>query len=248
MRVRFFLLCALLVLTGCKTVLYSDLAESEANKMISILEKQGIFASKEASKDGVNILVAEAHFGRAVEHLEAAGLPSQKFTSVDEVFASEGIVVTPLQERAKLSFAKSQELANAISDMTGIVTAHVQIADASGDGSGETSEGTMVSVMVKVNEEIVSSAIVPKIKEMVVFAVPNASYDRIGVVTSPVRQPQGDIEFDRSFGINVLQDSSGSLKTLVYFALVSSALLVVTIIGTLGYFIFVRSKRRMVDN
>lgn len=245
---RYFLLTLVfLVLSGCKVVLYSEISESEANRMISVLEREGIFATKEAVKDGVNILVEETLFGRAVEILEAAGLPSQTFTSVNEVFAAEGIVVTPLQERAKLNYAKSQELASAISDMAGVVTAHVQIADGSlEDDSSEAGE-TMVSVMVRVNDESAAATIVPKVKEMVVFSVPKASYDRVGVVTSAVSGPAGEAKYDQAFGIDVLDGSQGTVRTLVYSTFASVGLLVAVILANLGYFIYRRSGRKSQD-
>ena len=70
-RVSALCLAALLLLTGCKSELYSGLAEKEINEMAMVLQSRGIEVERSSSKAGFALAVNSADFTEA-------GLPPEK--------------------------------------------------------------------------------------------------------------------------------------------------------------------------
>jgi len=99
MKIRALLVLLCLFVAGCKSELYSNLTEREANQMLAVLLDAGIVAQKKSVGDGVSILVDEGQFARSMSLLEARGLPSDRYTSLGEVFQKEGIVSSPVEGR-----------------------------------------------------------------------------------------------------------------------------------------------------
>ena len=124
------LLLPLLLLAGCgEETLYSNLTERQANAMVALLHKSGLPASKAGSSDGVfSVATPAKHFGQAVDTLQANGLPEEDYDSLGEVFAKQGLVSSPLEERARLNHALSQEIARTISSIDGVLLARVHLA------------------------------------------------------------------------------------------------------------------------
>lgn len=121
------LLC--LLLTGCneRTVLHSHLSEQDANEVIAELANKNVEASKQVDKDGLTVLVEPADMNSAVQVLEAAGLPRRSRSSLGEIFRKEGVISTPMEERARYIYALSQELESTLSQIDGVVLARVHV-------------------------------------------------------------------------------------------------------------------------
>ena len=84
----------LLLLSGCKTELYSKLDESDANAMLAILLNNNISAEKLADKKaGTYFLhVDDARIPQAVGLLRDHGYPKEKSVSMGEMFKKEGLI------------------------------------------------------------------------------------------------------------------------------------------------------------
>ncbi|SDQ96601.1 type III secretion apparatus lipoprotein, YscJ/HrcJ family [Pseudomonas gessardii] len=106
------LLSLVLMLNGCsdRVELHRQLSEQEANEVIAELADKRIRAQKVPAKDGVVVIVDASDIGRAVRTLDAAGLPRTARTTLGETFRKEGVISTPLEERARYIYALSQEL------------------------------------------------------------------------------------------------------------------------------------------
>jgi len=75
-----------MLVSGCKEVLYSNLAASEANEMATLLITSGIEVQRNQDKDGnFDILVDETNIAIANAILQNNGLPKTKFKSMDEM-------------------------------------------------------------------------------------------------------------------------------------------------------------------
>lgn len=112
---------AFLALAGCSddTVLFSGMTEQHSNSVIAKLAQEHIAARKQMEKAGVTVIVANRDVNRAVRVLDAAGLPNQTRASLGEIFKKEGVISTPLEERARYIYALSQELESTLSRLTG---------------------------------------------------------------------------------------------------------------------------------
>ena len=102
----------ILLLAGCgeRMELHRNLSEQDANEVLAELASKHIDAQKRLDKNGVAVLVASDDISRAVRALEAVGLPRRSRSSLGEVFRKEGVISSPLEERARYLYALSQEL------------------------------------------------------------------------------------------------------------------------------------------
>lgn len=183
MRVRLLALLLPLLLVGCgDETLYSNLTERQANAMVALLHKSGLPASKERVNEGNYAVATPArHFGQAVETLQANGLPAEDYDSLGEVFAKQGLVSSPLEERARLNHALSQEIARTISSIDGVLLARVHLAVPEHDDLTDETRPSSASVFVKHRANVDLSDSISRIKALVVNGIENLPYDNVTV-------------------------------------------------------------------
>jgi len=171
----------LLVACGEETV-YSKLSEREANDMVALLLGSGMSASKGSDQDGhFKVLVAKDSFADAVNLLRINGFPKQTYNTLGEVFAKEGFVSSPLEERARLNFALSQEIANTISNVDGVLLARVHLAVPPKDDLTDKVSPASASVFIKHRADVDLSGSTGMIKNLVVNGIENLAYDDVTV-------------------------------------------------------------------
>lgn len=179
-------LLALLLLAGCKTELFTNLAESDANEILALLQSNGLAAAKMRQKDGFDTLAVEqAQFARAVALLREAGLPRKSFQSMGDVFQSTGLVASPVQERARFIWALGQELSRTISEIDGVITARVQVVLPNNDLLNRDPTPSSASVFVRYDGRSTVDRLVPQIKQLVANSVEGLNYDKVSVVLVP---------------------------------------------------------------
>src|SRR5207253_392127 len=66
-------------------------------------------------------------FADSIAILKEAGLPKQEFQTMGQVFKKDGLVSSPMQERAQMIFALSQELSRTVSEIDGVLSARVHL-------------------------------------------------------------------------------------------------------------------------
>lgn len=181
-------LAAALLLAGCKTELYSHLGEGEANEMVAILLERGIAADRtEDAKDHtLTVSIDKSQFADAVELLKSHGYPRQKFASVADIFPGDGLVTSPVAERARLLYAMSQELSRTISEIDGVLSARVQVVLPDGDPMRQNQTVPSASVFIRHSKSAQIENLVPQIKTMVANSVAGVTYDHVTVVLVPV--------------------------------------------------------------
>lgn len=214
----------LTALAGCKVEMHSNLDERAGNEMLAALLSNGISAEKVKGKEGVSLHVAEAQFSEAVQLLNSLGLPRDTFASVEQIFDAEGIVASPTQEWAKLTYAKSQEISGSISSIPGIVKVSVNIAESRKDGPFGEKKPPSASVVVQVAEEQNSADLVPQIKQLVSYSIPDIKYDRVGVIVAPVSARKVKQEMVSVSGILVHKDSVLAVRVVAAIAALSSVI------------------------
>ncbi|MBT2869681.1 type III secretion inner membrane ring lipoprotein SctJ [Chromobacterium violaceum] len=173
------LVCALL-LTGCKSELYSKLDEAEANQMLALLMYNRIPAEKRTDKEGVGLFVAEDRFVDAVEVLRQNGLPRRKAVGMQDLFPSGQLVSSPEQEEAKLNYLKSQQLEQMLSRMDGVIVAEVTVAQPR-VRDGEEAPPASAAVLVKYSPEVNLPAREAEIRALVRDGIPRLPAERISL-------------------------------------------------------------------
>ena len=178
---------AALLLAGCsRQELYGQLSERQANEMVALLQGAGLDAAKEA-RDAHQFAVTTdgPQFGRAIELLHANGFPRGQFDTVGQVFKKEGFVSTPVEERARLMYALSQELANTLQTIDGVIVARVHLAVPEKDPLADSARPASASVFIKVRPGHDLASQVGQIKAIVVNGVEGLPYDNVTVAMFP---------------------------------------------------------------
>ena len=151
-RLRVMLAALLLVglaAYGSNVTLFSASTEGEANEVLSVLLDAGIRAEKLTGKEGVAVLVDAKQVARALDILRSQGLPRERFDGMGQIFRKEGLVSSPLEERACYIYALSQELTNTLSQMDGVLAARVHVVLPERGGVGETATPSTAAVFLK---------------------------------------------------------------------------------------------------
>lgn len=177
---------ALLLLAGCgQQELYSQLTERQANEMVAVLMNAGIRAEKLAQDGRFSVHTAGSDFPNAVRVLNAQGYPRESFDTMGQVFKREGFVSTPLEERARLLHAMSQEIANTIANIDGVVTARVHLALPERNPLVDKPQPASASVFIKHRPDRDLSGQTTQIKALVINSIEGLSYDNVTVALFP---------------------------------------------------------------
>lgn len=177
-----FVLCIIIMLTGCREQeLYSQLSEAEANDMVALLYGHGLPASKQRDENMFTVLTEPGSFSQAVNLLRANGLPRTQYQTLGSMFAKKGFVSSPLEERARLNHALSQELARTLTHIDGVVTAYVHLAVPEHDVLAQVQASASASVFVKHRSDVDLRSSVSQIKALVVNGIENLPYDNVTV-------------------------------------------------------------------
>jgi len=183
---RFFILLAAVVIAGCGSeTLYSNLSEREANEMLAVLLSNGIEARKVGYADTLEVQTARSDLPAAIELLSEHGYPREEFQSLGDVFQREGFVSSPTEERARLLYALSQELARTISTIDGVVTARVHLAIPERRALSETISPSSASIFIKYRPGAAVADQAASIKALVVNSIEGLPYDNVTVSFFP---------------------------------------------------------------
>jgi len=197
---RFIGLLALIsLLQGCDMDLYTNLSEREANSMVAVLLRDGIPAARKVQADGqLKVVVDEPRFAEAMALLDSAGLPQQTFANMGQVFKGNGLVSSPVQERAQMVYALSEELSHSVSQIDGIVSARVHVVLPDNDLLKRVISPSSASVLVRYDPATDINQLIPQIKTLVANGISGLSYEGVSVTavqaavstSSANRQPQ----------------------------------------------------------
>ncbi len=201
-----------LFLPGCgdRVELLRDIAEAEGNEAVSALHNAGIASTKLSGKDGlVNIAVDQSQVATAIAILSAEGLPRERFAKMGDVFKKEGLISSPLEERARYIWALSQELSATLAQIDGVIKARVHVVLPEKIGGGDPSLPSSAAVFIKHKPGIILEDSITQIKRLVSNSIPGLSADKVTVVmlTSMVR-PQRDLSEKKGENLPVISQSN----------------------------------------
>ncbi|WP_246248969.1 type III secretion system inner membrane ring lipoprotein SctJ [Chelativorans alearense] len=226
----------LMVLQACSVELYTGLNQQEANEIVATLVRQGIPAQRSAGKDGtMTVTVEKGRFAEAVATLDEAGLPKARFETLGEVFSRDGLVSSPVEERAAMIYGLSQELSRTISEIDGVLSARVHLVLPNNDPLRRDATPSSASVFIRHRAAVAMDNFIPQVKMLVANGVAGLTYDNVSVVLVPVEgraaTASGEPGFVSFFGLWLHPDSVSRARWL-FFGL---GLLVLGLVGKLGY-------------
>lgn len=227
----------LLSLTSCATnsTIVNSVPEREANEIVVLLNSKGIAAVKTSAPTTAlgggtgeklwDISVPPNQITESLSILNQTGLPRIKGTSLLDLFGSQGLVPSDMQDKIRYQEGLSEQLATTIRKMDGIMDANVQITFPSEE---ETGKPLTASVYVK-HRGILdnpNSLAITKIKRLVSSAVPNLSVENVQVITDralyadlSLQTPQ-QLEEDKHYvaiwSIAVAKESAARFRFIFY--------------------------------
>lgn len=220
-----------LALVGCKSELYSNLEEREANEMLAVLAKSGIVAKKTFSKKQNFVLtVDEGDMADAIQLLNRLGYPRDTYTDMGQVFQKDGLISSPLEERARYIYAVSQDLSDTLARVDGVIDAKVHVVLPETDVTGDIVKPPSASIFLKHQAEFNLQPFIPKIKLLVNKSIEGIDYQDISIALFPsdVNAVTDRAQWSNFLGIKVQPSSKGRLVMLfgLLLALVVVSMLV----------------------
>jgi len=242
---RALVLLVALLLSACEAELYNNLDQRQANEMVGTLQQRGIPAQRVAVKGGqYTVVVDKGRFADAIAILKEAGLPKQEFQNMGQVFKKDGLVSSPMQERAQMIFALSQELSRTVSEIDGVLSARVHLVLPENDPLRQQLVPSSASVFIRHRGDMSVGNLVPQVKMLVANGVAGLSYDKVSVVLVPVDAQKAsqsqDLEMVSFFGLWMQRENLAQAMWM-FFGLVA---LVLLLAGALG-FVFFRQRGRV---
>ncbi|HSW06935.1 type III secretion system inner membrane ring lipoprotein SctJ [Aquabacterium sp.] len=193
-RVALLFAALLVLLAACsgRVDLVASVAEAEANEALAALLAANVQAEKVPGKEGmVGIRVAQGQVAQAVDVLKARGLPRERHAGMGEVFRKEGLISSPLEERARYVFALSQELSGTLSRLDGVLVARVHVVLPERSPAGEETTPSSAAVFIKHQPDANLDTVQPQIRRLVSHAIPGLTGDRVSLVLVPAAaEPQ----------------------------------------------------------
>jgi type III secretion protein J len=183
-----FLLAFLtLTLVGCGRVpLFSGLGEDEANEMMARLMEKNVECVKVPGKEDKWVLeVTQEDFPLAIQTLESIGLPRHKTAKMSEVFQKSGLVSSPTEERIRFISALSEELAETLTKIDGVIAARVHISLPNNDPLSDRSTPASAAVFIKYRAGYDVESSTPDIKNLVTKSVEGLTFENVELVMTP---------------------------------------------------------------
>jgi type III secretion protein J len=209
-----------LCLAACSRTIeiQTNITENDANEMVGVLLKQGVFAQKQPNKNGATVLVPEADIGRAMDILAAHGLPRKQTTGLGEIFKKEGMISTPLEERARYIFGLSQELEKTLLQIDDVVSARVHVVLPERIAPGEPIMPSSASIFIKHKKSFNADILTPRIRNMVSTSIPGLSdldKDKISMVFVEAQEIKAGVEWTMIGPVRVDASSAGTLQGIL---------------------------------
>lgn len=239
----------ILGLTACggTVELLRDLPEPEANEVMATLIEAGLQPEKLPGKEGtVSLNIEKNQFARAIALLKSEGLPHEKHANMGDIFRKEGMISSPLEERARYLWALSQELSTTVSQIDGVVKARVHVVLPERGNGGEPSLPSSAAVFIKHKPGFSYDDAIPQVKKLVSNSIPGLSLEKVTVVVVPggarTEQSGGPISATTSESLPPEKNSESSTfsskSKIEQIKIWSACFLFLTLISIGAYFVW----------
>ena len=242
MKTRLLSLFFLICLTACSSnvELVSSLQEPEANEVLAALLQADIPATKTLNKDGnAAIFVDPKDVSRALDSLSVIGLPRTRYSGFGEVFKKDGLISSPLEEKARYVYSLSQELEHTLSQIDGVLSARVHVVLPERGAAGDPNLPSSASVFLKYRPDFDLEYITPQIRRLVANSIPGLSSEKISVVLVPAQNAERIINAPLQTSVWGFSVHANSAQALA-LTLTVSWIVIILLLGLLSYIIWIK--------
>ena len=242
------LLLMLLVACGAEKIeLISDVQEQDANEIVAALLESGIDAEKNKLKKSLSVMILKRDMAVAMEVLNAKGLPNRHHSNLGEIFKKEGMVSTPLEERARYIYDLSQELEYTLSQIDGVLVARVHVVLPERVAPGQPIQPPSAAILIKHLPLLDPDAISNKIRRVVISSIPGLSsvdFERISLsfVVSNAQLPA--VKLVKVGKYLLTEDSAKDLRQTLFWGTLALAVMMVGGIVSVGYYFIFYPKKK----
>lgn len=161
--------------------------------MLAIMLDNGIGAEKLSDKkSGTYALnVDDSSIPKAVRLLQEFGYPKERAISMNQMFEKDGLISSPMEERARYIYALSQSVQETISQIDGVLVARVHVVLPENSPSGVQLKPSSASVFIKYHPAYDLESMKSEIKLIVEKSIEGLSYDKVSVVMVPAQISRG---------------------------------------------------------
>lgn len=235
LQVALMSLCMLMGACSSRVDLMGAIPEDEANAVLGALLKADVPARKVAGKEGMVAVQVEAQqVSRALEVLRENGLPRERHAGMGQVFKKEGLISSPLEERARYIYALSQEISGTLSKIDGVLYARVHVVLPERGAAGEPGVQSTAAVFIKHQDGYDLDLLQPQIRRLVTNSIPGLSAERVSIVFVAARAPASEALSATPnvhwMGFDISPGSAQGLSTLVW----SLAVLLAAALAVIG--------------
>ncbi|WP_092484269.1 type III secretion system inner membrane ring lipoprotein SctJ [Candidatus Ichthyocystis hellenicum] len=238
------LLCVFLAGCGENVEVVSNIPENDANEVLSALLSSGIEATKTLNKDGLaTVFINSSRVSEAIDILRSRGLPRTDYRGLGDVFKKDGMISSPLEEKARFLFALSEELAKTISHIDGVVFSRVHLVLPDHDPFTDVSIASSSAVFIKYQKEYNIDILIPQIKKLVARSIPGLTEDRVSIVLVPAEDNAKSTVMRQSPNLNGEEEdnSSSSVGGYVTFVILGVFITIILLL-TVGYYLLWTKK------
>lgn len=180
-------------------------------------------------------------------------MPRERFARMGEVFRKEGLISSPLEERARYIWALSQELSATLAQIDGVIKARVHVVLPEKAGGGEPMLPSSAAVFIKHKQRFNLDDSIPQIKRLVSNSIPGLTSDKVTVVMLPSSASLDSVADEIGSKIKTPVSSEGKLDTATstkvekknwILPLQIALLVVLAAAGFLGFIHLVRKRKQ----
>lgn len=177
-----------LFISGCKETVYTNLSEQNVNEMLAVLLNNNLDVKKRAIKSGKYQLNVETkELGLAISILNSHGYPKESYTSMGDLFPKDGLLSSPLEERARYIYGISQSIAETLSQIDGVIAARVNLVMPDNNPFEKSLKPSSASVFIKHHPKADLLSIRSEIKKIVENSIQGLEYKKVSLILVPIR-------------------------------------------------------------
>ena len=130
----------------------------------------------------VSLYVNPDQLSTAIELLKQNGFPREQFSTIKDIFTADKMITTPFEDHTRYLYGLSQQMAETLSQLDGVVTTRVHLVEAT------DTQSASASVFIKHNPRFQFESYIPQIKSIVSSAIAGVPYDAVTVALFPADQ------------------------------------------------------------